>query len=52
MLELLKNIGLGLFVNGNYALLNGNVTFNNIYIVIASIALMAFCIYAQRKDKK
>lgn len=25
---------------------------NNIYIVIASIALMAFCIYAQRKDKK
>ena len=52
MLELLKNIGLGLFVNGNYVLLSGSVTPNNIYIVIGSISLMAFCIYAQKRIDK
>lgn len=52
MLELLKNIGLGLFVNGNYALFSGNVTLNNIYIVVGSIALMALSIYADRKERK
>lgn len=52
MLELLKNIGLGLFINGNYALLSGNISLNNIYIVFGSVALMAICIYADRKDKK
>ncbi|MGI7943087.1 hypothetical protein [Campylobacter jejuni] len=49
MLELLKNIGLGLFVNGNYALLSGNITLNNTYIVFGSVALS---IYADRKEKK
>ncbi|HED1187839.1 TPA: hypothetical protein R4P38_001523 [Campylobacter jejuni] len=52
MLELLKNIGLGLFVNGNYALLSGNITLNNTYIVFDSVALMALSIYADRKEKK
>ncbi|EHN6903039.1 hypothetical protein KJK83_001791 [Campylobacter jejuni] len=44
-----KNIGLGLFINGNYALLSGNITLNNIYIVFGSVALS---IYADRKEKK
>ncbi|EIP1005257.1 hypothetical protein LRQ76_001291 [Campylobacter coli] len=52
ILELLKNIGLGLFVNGNYALLSGNITLNNTYIVFGSVALMALSIYADRKEKK
>lgn len=52
MLELLKNIGLGFFVNGNYALLNGNITLVNVYIVLGSIALMAVCVFKQRKDKR
>ncbi|MDY2585321.1 hypothetical protein [Helicobacter sp.] len=42
MLELLKNIGLGFFVNGNYALLNGDITLVNAYIVLGSIALFVF----------
>ena len=52
MLELLKNIGLGFFVNGNYALLNGNTTSINVYIVLGSVAIMAVCIFKQRKDKQ
>ncbi|EFQ4878386.1 TPA: hypothetical protein R1X41_001143 [Campylobacter upsaliensis] len=49
MLELLKNIGLGLFVNGNYALLSGNYSLNNIYIVLGSVILMGLSIYAKEK---
>lgn len=38
--------------HGNYALLSGNITLNNTYIVFGSVALMALSIYADRKEKK
>jgi len=51
MKELLKNIGLGLFVNGSYAIMNFNINTKTISITILSIAIMAIMIYLEKKDK-
>lgn len=53
MLELVKNIGLGLFVNGGYAMMNGLFSIQNIIIAIGSVLLMAGCIlYAKRNEER
>lgn len=53
MLELVKNIGLGLFVNGSYAMMNGLFSIQNIIILIGSVLLMAGCIlYAKRNEER
>ncbi|WP_181882812.1 hypothetical protein [Helicobacter sp. MIT 01-3238] len=53
MLELVKNIGLGLFVNGSYAMMNGLFSIQNIIIAIGSVLLMAGCIlYAKRNEER
>jgi hypothetical protein len=49
--ELIKNIGLGLFVNGSYAIMNLNITIHTISITLGSILIMASMIYLERKDK-
>lgn len=49
MNELIKNIGLGLFVNGSFALLNGIFTIQTFLITLLSVAIMAISIY-NKKD--
>jgi len=49
--ELLKNIGLGLFVNGSYGILRGETSIENWYICIGSIIAMYITIKIQRKFK-
>ena len=39
-----ENISLGLFVNGSYGLLQGDITMINFYITLGSIYSMAFFI--------
>lgn len=51
MIELIKNIGLGLFVNGSFALLNGVFTTQSFLITILSVAIMAMCICIERRSK-
>ena len=46
--ELFKNIGLGLFVNGSYGLLKGELDLNNLYICFGSIIAMYISIKIQR----
>jgi hypothetical protein len=50
MKELLKNIGLGLFVNGSYAIMNDNITINTITITVGSIFIMWTMIHFQKKE--
>ena len=50
MNELIKNIGLGLFVNGSFALLNGIFTIQTFLITILSIAIMAISIYMKKDN--
>ncbi|BCX79959.1 hypothetical protein [Campylobacter sp. 19-13652] len=52
LLELVKNIGLGLFVNGSYGLLNGELSLANAYITISSVAIMAGAFHLQRRFKR
>ncbi|WP_297941187.1 hypothetical protein [uncultured Campylobacter sp.] len=40
MVELIKNIGLGLFVNSSYAIMGGALNFNNAFIMLFSVGLM------------
>jgi hypothetical protein len=40
MYELLKNIGLGLFVNGSYAIMNGDISPNSVLITLLSAFIM------------
>jgi hypothetical protein len=40
MYELLKNLGLGLFVNGSYAIMNLEITIHTISITIGAIFIM------------
>lgn len=51
MIELLKNIGLGLFVNGSFALMNFDFKPQSFIITTFSISLIAICIYTQRNQK-
>lgn len=51
MLDLIKNIGLGLFVNGSFALMNGNFDIASFVITFGSIALMWACIHLSKRRK-
>ena len=51
MLDLIKNIGLGLFVNGSFSLMNENFTIASFVITFGSIALMWACIYLSKRRK-
>ncbi len=51
MKELIKNIGLGLFVNGSYDLLHFDVSASNIYITTLSIFIMWSMIKLQKKER-
>ncbi len=46
--ELLKNIGLGLFVNGSYGILRKEHSIDNWYICIGSIIIMYLTIKIER----
>jgi len=50
ILRVFENISLGLFVNGSYGLLQGDLSLVNIYIVISSIYSMTFFIILQEED--
>lgn len=50
MNELIKNIGLGLFVNGSFALLNGIFTIQSFLITILSVGIMAICIKTKKDN--
>jgi len=52
MNELIKNIGLGLFVNGSFALMNGNIAIQPFIITIGAVGLMALCIYIDKRNKR
>jgi len=52
MNELIKNIGLGLFVNGTFALMNGVFTIQSFLITALSIVIMGSCIYIDKRSKK
>lgn len=52
MNELIKNIGLGLFVNGSFALLNGVFTIQSFTITAFSVGIMAGCIYIDKRSKR
>jgi len=47
--ELIKNIGLGLFVNGSYAIMNESINIHTITITIGSIMIMAVMIHFENK---
>ena len=49
MYELVKNIGLGLFVNGSYAIMNEVVNIHTVTITIGSVLIMAVMIHFQNK---
>ncbi len=52
MYELIKNIGLGLFVNGTYSILNANINIHNIAITIGSIFIMWLAIILDKGKGK
>lgn len=51
MFELLKNIGLGLFVNGSYAVMNGDISLNSITITFVSAFIMWGSIKLDKDNK-
>ena len=51
MYELIKNIGLGLFVNGSYAIMNSNINLHTISITAGSILIMATMIHFEKRSK-
>lgn len=51
MLELIKNIGLGLFVNGSFALQMGQNELGSWVSLCEGLFLMASSIYLQRREK-
>jgi uncharacterized membrane protein len=50
MKELIKNIGLGLFVNGSFSIMNNDVNINTISVTIGSIFIMWTMIHYQKKE--
>ncbi len=52
MNELIKNIGLGLFVNGTFALLNGDISTMPILITAGSIFIMYGAIRLEKRSKE
>ena len=51
MYELIKNIGLGLFVNGSYEIMNSNINLHTIAVTIGSILIMATMIHFEKRSK-
>ncbi|GAB0173749.1 hypothetical protein NHP164001_17700 [Helicobacter trogontum] len=51
MYDLTKNIGLGLFVNGTFALLNGDFGIMPIVISLGSICIMYMSIKLDERSK-
>ena len=51
MYELIKNIGLGLFVNGSYAIMNSDINLHTIAITIGSIFIMGSMIHFEKRSK-
>ena len=51
MYELMKNIGLGLFVNGTYAIMNSDINLHTVSITIGSILIMATMIHFEKRNK-
>ncbi|MEA1955840.1 MAG: hypothetical protein U9N02_05025 [Campylobacterota bacterium] len=47
ILKLLENIALGIFINGSYGYLYGDVSSLNLYIIFGSIYLMYISILYQ-----
>ncbi|MEO1959075.1 MAG: hypothetical protein ABGX23_05940 [Nautiliaceae bacterium] len=45
ILKILENIALGLFVNGIYSIIVGNINLANLIIVIGSIYILAITIF-------
>lgn len=53
MLELLKNIGLGIFVNGIFTIQQGDVGLGSILSIIEGVVTMwAAIMLSKRNDKK
>lgn len=52
MNELIKNIGLGLFVNGVFVILNGEPTIQAGLITALSVGIMAVCIKIEKRSKE
>ena len=52
MNELIKNIGLGLFVNGSFALLNDDIGIMPILITIGSVFIMYGAIKLEKRSEK
>lgn len=52
MLELFKNIGLGIFVNGAFAWQFSEATLRGFLAIIEGVVIMALAIYLERKAKK
>ncbi|MCR8701873.1 hypothetical protein [Campylobacter sp. RM12176] len=52
MYELVKNIGLGLFVNGTFALLNGDINIKPILITLVSVFIMYGAIQLSKRNKQ
>lgn len=50
MYELIKNIGLGLFVNGSFTLLNGDIPIMPILITLGSVFIMYGAIKLEKKE--
>ncbi|STQ86202.1 hypothetical protein LS73_000130 [Helicobacter muridarum] len=51
MYDLTKNIGLGLFVNGTFALLNGDFGIMTIIISLGSVCVMYMSIKLDERSK-
>ena len=51
MYELIKNIGLGLFINGSYALMNNNINIHTLAITLGAIIVMATMIFLDKRSK-
>jgi len=49
--ELFKNIGLGLFVNGSFAIMNNDINLHTITITAGSILIMATMIHFEKRSK-
>lgn len=52
MIELFKNIGLGIFVNGAFAWQFTEASFKGFLAIIEGVIIMAIAIYLEKKESK
>ncbi len=52
MYELIKNVGLGLFVNGAYSIMNVSINIHTISITVGSIFVMWMSIVLEKRSKQ